>query len=53
MRFSNRILLSIVCALAGAQMLSLQAGIGRYRTGAELAPERGVRFTLTLMCPKL
>src|SRR5262249_17790512 len=36
----------------GKQMLSLQAGVGRYLAGPELAPERGVRFTLTLMFPK-
>jgi hypothetical protein len=28
------------------------AGYGRYLDAPDLAPERGVRFTLTLMFPK-
>jgi hypothetical protein len=36
----------------GKQRVSLQAGIGRYVEGPELAPAWGLRFTTTLMFPK-
>ena len=36
----------------GRQMLSLQGGVGRYVESSALAPEWGVRFTMTLMFPK-
>jgi hypothetical protein len=36
----------------GRQMLSLQGGVGRYVEHHDLAPEWGVRLTMTLLLPR-